>query len=789
MTLQKLVRYTPVAILLASLSCATSATPVKENIGLYGGYVADIVAMNNSGTTELLIAVENSQRGVYRYDIALGVWGSETNCPGTCLSASDKTPGFASQIEADVKNPSYVYATLSNEQTGMNRKLFSHSDFGRAVGGSAVWEEVIDPVTSSQIDDVVILHGYGSGMYFAQRDSISVITGVGTSLNVTPIFEMTDIFSSTVAPDWEVVDFAIASSSVGYIAIRNGSSDEYRLYNISSSGSPVQITLPSASPVELRTGSCPISDCEVKVELVAFDPVDTTGNTIYIAGSSVNPMVFKSTDGGTTWDDGADFRCSISTASACSGGGFFDGYPRGDVVRFKGTASSGTESRHVFIARTVFDNDIPATGWEVTQKLSTSVMSSGVAVTVNTNANDPAIELDPNDPNKVYISTDLAIGQLPHVTDYLTAGSGTELGAAQGIEGLVINDLDYFEISSTEKNLWIATKSGAAFAPTYDPTDPSSVATSADWVFPIFAGGDGAPHRAVVIDPDDKANVLMGIGSVYRNQTGDGIDPSTSTYDPTLVADASNWTRVFNPEDFDDDPSSSPGTTDPLFSDNVSRNYATALEWNTTGSCDRAYLSIANTDEGLQGGIFYSDDDGGYQHADTLSAGRFSAPVNTLLSNDNFLWAGVGDEFGRSTSTLRGIYARLNLCGTSDWWKPTHSDPIFTAIQTTDAVVALDGASTPSEPSISARAYIGSNEINGTTYRLTKAELTTGGSCSGFQLLAVHRCYAPHNIRGGNSSCGRANRHESCLGRVFKLYSRVNRWWHDLVGLRRRVHL
>ena len=740
MTFQKLVRCTPVAILLASLSYTTSATPVKENIGLYGGYVADIVAMDNSGTTELLIAVENSQRGVYRYDIASGVWGSETNCPGTCLPPSDKTPGFASQIEADVKNPSYVYATLSNEQTGMNRKLFSHSDFGRAVGGSAVWEEVIDPVTSSQIDDVVILHGYGSGMYFAQRgdpavgtvDSISVITGVGTSLNVTPIFLMSDIAALTTPTNWEVVDFAIASATKGYVAIRKTSTDEYRLYALAASGSPIRLPLPNGSPVKVRTGSCPISDCRVKVELVAFDPVDTTGNTIYIAGSSVNPMVFKSTDGGTTWDDGADFQCSISTASACSGGAFFDGYPRGDVVRFKGTASSGTESRHVFIARTVFDNDIPATGWEVTQKLSTSVMSSGVAVTVSTNANDPAIELDPNDPNKVYISTDLAIGQLPHVTDYLTAGSGTEVGAAQGIEGLVINDLDYFEISSTEKNLWIATKSGAAFAPTYDPTDPSSVATSADWVFPVFAGGDGAPHRAVVIDPDDKANVLMGIGSVYRNQTGDGIDPSTSTYDPTLVADASNWTRVFNPEDFDDDPSSSPGTTDPLFSDNVSRNYATALEWNTTGSCDRAYLSIANTDEGLQGGIFYSDDDGGTWQADTLSAGRFSAPVNTLLSNDDFLWAGVGDEFGRSSSTLRGIYARLSLCGTSDWWKPTHSDPIFTAIQTTDAVVALDGASTPSEPSISARAYIGSNEINGTTYRLTKAELTTGGSCSGF---------------------------------------------------------
>lgn len=734
MTLKQLARYAPVVILTTSLSFAAVATPVKENIGLYGGYVADIVAMDNGGTTELLIAVENSQRGVYRYDAGLGVWGSETNCPGTCLPASDKTPGFASQIEADVKNPSYVYATLSNEQTGMNRKLFSHSDFGRAVGGSAVWEAVVDPVTSSQIDDVVILHGYGSGMYLAQRDSISVITGVGTSLNVSPIFRMSDIVSLTSPTDWEVIDFAIAGAAKGYVAIRNRSTDEYRLYALAASGSPIRITLPSASPVELRTGSCPISDCEVKVELVAFDPVDTTGNTIYIAGSSVNPMVFKSIDGGTSWDDGADFQCSVSTASACSGGEFFDGYPRGDVVRFKGTASSGVESRHVFIARTVFDNDIPATGWEVTQKLSTSVMSSGVAVTVETNANDPAIELDPNDPNKVYISTDLAIGELPHITDYLTAGSGTEVGAAQGIEGLVINDLDYFEITSTEKNLWIATKSGAAFAPSYDPTNPSSVATSANWVFPIFAGGDGAPHRAVVIDPNDKANVLMGIGSVYRNQTGDGIEPSTSTYDPTLVAAATNWTRVFNPEDFDDDPSSSPGTTDPLFSDNVSRNYATALEWQTSslGSCDRAYLSIANTDEGLQGGIFYSDDDGATWQADTLSSGRFSAPVNTLLSNDNFLWAGVGDEFGRSSSTLKGIYARLSLCGASDWWKPTHSDPIFTAIQTTDAVVALDGASTPSEPTISARAYIGSNEINGTTYRLTKAELTTGGSCTGF---------------------------------------------------------
>ena len=126
-------------------------------------------------------------------------------------------------------------------------------------------------------------------------------------------------------------------------------------------------------------------------------------------------------------------------------------------------------------------------------------MSSGSPVIVESNANDPAVELDPNDPTKVYIATDLAIGEMTHTTGYLTSGS--EIAAAQGIEGLIINDLDYFEISATEKHLWIATKSGAAFAPNYDPTNPTSVSAASSWVFPIFAGGDGAPHRAVVIDP------------------------------------------------------------------------------------------------------------------------------------------------------------------------------------------------------------------------------------------------------------------------------------------------
>ena len=79
--------------------------PVKENIGLFGGYVADILALDDSGSTELLIAVENSQRGVYRYTSTTMVWGSETNPPGTALPPGDKTPGYASQLEGYPGNP------------------------------------------------------------------------------------------------------------------------------------------------------------------------------------------------------------------------------------------------------------------------------------------------------------------------------------------------------------------------------------------------------------------------------------------------------------------------------------------------------------------------------------------------------------------------------------------------------------------------------------------------------------------------------------------------------------
>ena len=111
-------------------------------------------------------------------------------------------------------------------------------------------------------------------MYFAQRDKISVITHSSGSLSISSIFEMSDITSLSSAMDWEVVDFALTDVSKAYVAIRNGMTDAYRLYEISPAGAPTRITLPAAAPVELRTGTCPLSDCDVKVELVTADLAD-----------------------------------------------------------------------------------------------------------------------------------------------------------------------------------------------------------------------------------------------------------------------------------------------------------------------------------------------------------------------------------------------------------------------------------------------------------------------------------------------------------------------------------
>ena len=699
-----------IAVLLTILSTLCLAEPVKENIGLYGGYVADIEAIDNAGTSEVLIAVDTSQRGIFRWNPSAvpPAWESVTNPDDTSITG--KIPGQGSLVEEDVANAGVVYGVISFNAASLFNALYESSNYGDLSGTAVSWTAALDS-SGAALDEVTSLHGHSSGMYAGTNEGDIYRNASGAGGAFTSVF--------SAASGEQIVDFAVVSSTKGYVVTQTAAG-QLNLWSTDWASATTDLTsnLPTSAPIEVRSGSCPLSDCSLEINLIGADPEDSSGDTIYIAGSSTNGMAFKSTDGGTTWNDGWDYQCGL-TGSGCEDYDFTNGYPNGDIIRFRGTAASGTESRHVFISKVVMDLDETSPSWTTTPNLSSSIFPSGPtgpSITMTSNVNDGALAIDPNDNTQLYIASDLAIAQITHdPTSGFPSPAGEEMGNAIGIEGLVVNDLDFFENSATDKELWITTKSGSAFAKGYDPSDPSSVADASGWVFPIYVGGDGAPARAVAIDPADKTLALIGTSSVYRNDRADGaID---------LVDVAINWTRVFDPLD-----AAFSGTGMPLESDRVDRSYTTSLEWQTSsaGSCDRVYLSVANTDTGTEGGIFYSDDKGLTWNVDTLNSGTglLKMPVNAILSNNNFLWAAIGDRDGRIGET--GIRARLSLCSSSSWWEPSHStDPLFAQLQS-EYITALDG--TTSSPTYSGVVYVTSEQT------LYKGELESSSTCtsSGF---------------------------------------------------------
>ncbi len=723
-------------VLLSSLSIAAWAAPVKENIGLYGGRVADIEAIDNAGTSEILIAVDTSQRGIFRWNPTSTPpkWESVTN--PSDASVSGKIPGQGSLVEEDVTNAGIVYGVLSFNAASRFRALYVSSNYGDLSGTSVSWTPALDSAGAA-LDEVTSLHGHSSGMYAGTNEG-EIYRNTGGSAGTFAL-----VYSN--ASSDPVIDFTVVSATKGYVVTRSVSGSlNLWATDWGATNSSLTSSLPTAAPVELRTGACPINDCSLEIDLIGADPIDSAGDTIYIAGSSTNGMAFKSIDGGTTWNQGWDYQCG-RPSSGCTNYGFTDGYPQGDTIRFRGTATSGTESKNVFISKVVIDLDESLPSWSKATNLSSTIYPSGPtgpSIVMSSNVNDGALAIDPNDNTQLYIASDLAIGKITHdPASGFANPAGEEMGNANGIEGLVINDLDFFENSATDKELWITTKSGSGFATGYDPSDPSSVADASGWVFPIYVGGDGAPSRTVAIDPSDKTLALIGTSSVYRN------DRAT-----TLPDVATNWDRVFDPQD-----TAFSGSGQPLESDRVERSYTTALEWQTSaaGSCDRVYLSVANTDTGLEGGIFYSDDKGLNWRVDTLNSGSslLKMPVNALLSNDNFLWAAVGDRDGRSSET--GIRARVSLCSSSAWWKPTHStDTVFATLQA-EHITALAG--TTSSSTYDGVVYVTSEQ---TVYKgelLNSASCTTSGfdcwqfsnitpsaSHSGFSAVAVEPSDADH---------------------------------------------
>lgn len=514
----------------------------KVNMGVFGSQVTDISAYDNGGSSEILIAAE-SIKGVYKWTSGATSWQAVTY-PAVVGKASQIEMNLASGYENDVY-------TIISDTTGI--VMLYGSDSG---GSSGSWSSIFS------IMGPHLLHGHSTGMYVTTFDGKVYRSTGGVS----------DSFGLLYSFGAEVTSISAYNDTTFFAVTRSGSVTT--LYNVTSSGGVF-----SATPLALPATSA--SAGAVEVHLVGVDP--TNVNTLFLAGSSVNPQVYKSIDGGTTWSSSWD---SNSTGA----NHFSGGYPQ--YIKFN--------NNRVFISAAVLDGT--STTWSVAPNFSSTLGTN----TIETHVNSGSLEVDPVDSSIVYIGSDWGIGQTAYASGAWTTGS--EIGNNDGIEGVVLNDMEFHEYTATHKELWVAAKSGVGRALNFNPLDSTTTDEPADWIFPIYPNGDGAPLTRTAIHPSDPTIVCLGNngGKVYK--TTNGTATAMADFAWTMVFDASTHTSVF-------------GTNRPDHSTITAVRYVPSTP-------NRMYLSGYNLETKTDGGVFYSDDTGNTWTEDASITGT---PVNLSL--------------------------------------------------------------------------------------------------------------------------------------------------------------
>jgi len=420
---------------------------------------------------------------------------------------------------------------------------------------------------------------------------------------------ITSLVTFATSSSDRVLSIAVYSSTLFYAIV--GEPGNATLYRCEDSGSGFV-----ATAVTVTASATTVTDFEV----AGIDPQDSVNASslmrFYVAGNSAECNAYRTTDGGTTWT-----KLSLSTN---------DGYPQ--YIKF--TDYSG--GRRVFISSNYSDDY--GTTWTMIPNLS-SALGAG---TILTHPNDGAIAFDPNDADLAYIDSDWAVG----VWD-MSTGSASEINNAEGIEAVLLNDMSQIQTNATTKaTLWVAAKSGLGKTTTY-PTTSSST----DWLFPIFPQNDGAPPQAVEINPDDLDIVLAGNsgGAIYRTTNG-GPTPN-------------DWTQVLDLRSV------------PLSSQYTTPERAGITDIKMLASDPNIVYASARMIEGAyEGGIYWSQDNGATWSFDftNTSSTDLNMPVNALMVISHAVWAGVGDV-NDTTTSARGLYARLSVTLDADWWHFTTS--------------------------------------------------------------------------------------------------------------------
>lgn len=124
------------------------------------------------------------------------------------------------------------------------------------------------------------------------------------------------------------------------------------------------------------------------------------------------------------------------------------------------------------------------------------------ATGANLNANAGIIH--PSNNSLAIIASDIGSAK---TSDLENGTTSTWTDNNSGLAGMIFWDMA--QVNDNSNIVAIASKSGLAYTENY--TDDNPV-----WNYPVFAGGDGSPHRQVIFDPNNNHRIFIGTNRIYE---------------------------------------------------------------------------------------------------------------------------------------------------------------------------------------------------------------------------------------------------------------------------------
>ncbi|MDG2369781.1 MAG: T9SS type A sorting domain-containing protein [Flavobacteriales bacterium] len=233
--------------------------------------------------------------------------------------------------------------------------------------------------------------------------------------------------------------------------------------------------------------------------------------------------------------------------------------PIGGVVGKNLIIDDLSTERNIFVGNAVLKD---------TNFMSDWVNPGGIWIDNFNRANDGFTKADPIINDLKYHSTNVGMG-------FSLLQSDSILGWNTGLEAVQVNDLD---MNAGFTKGWVASKSGIRNVVDYNTS-------SEVWSSTIFPNSDGAPYKAVGMDPNNDNVIYVGNQRIYKtSNSGTVISPTND-----------GWSQVFTPEN-------------PPYNFNSINSYCTSIEV----SPDNSSVVVAGFTGtyGDKGGFFYSLDSG-----------------------------------------------------------------------------------------------------------------------------------------------------------------------------------